>query len=200
VIDAPRAELANVWCETAPRAQGQRAGDLHCGAYVGTAPRARGRHHLGVRHDLDPGNSLACAGTTAVNRPQRPRLSEQPRVRGDDRFAGSTAPPVVGTAPRARGRPQHSLLDGVFVGNSSACAGTTLLDLAFYQSSQCSRFTFGSFSLFPVGWWAVPCPVGDHDRWRYGCSATKASCHLSTARENCHGVRMFVFVEEPARG
>ena len=131
---------------TAPRARGRPTGDRDAtvaegnspaGAgttkyngvpkniTTGTAPRARGRRADHLRDDGLLGNSPAGAGTTSGGRSSAPTGREQPRGRGDDATAprGIVAP--VGTAPRARGRPDWAVRSPAGLGNSPAGAGTT---------------------------------------------------------------------------
>lgn len=65
---------------------------------------------------------------------------EQPRVREEDRDFHSGASSPSGTAPRARGGPGDGLPHGDPVGNSPACAGTTLL----YRDDTCGYGDSGS--------------------------------------------------------
>ena len=91
----------------------------------GTALRARGRHRGDREVRRCAGNSPACAGTTRHPSPHPPTSTEQPRVRGDDRWLEMVTDGEVGTAPRARGRRCQCQAGSRSVGNSPACAGTT---------------------------------------------------------------------------
>jgi len=78
-------------------------------ARVGTPPRARGRHGVPGRGRGPRGNTPACAGTTTTGRSTRVRMSEHPRVRGDDVpqpsasvHRGRNTPACAGTTPRIR--------------------------------------------------------------------------------------------------
>ena len=91
----------------------------------GTPPRARGRRARREPPRLLPGNTPACAGTTAGRPAPGTRGPEHPRVRGDDDQSPARHPRVTGTPPRARGRPLRGPAVPVPAGNTPACAGTT---------------------------------------------------------------------------
>ena len=92
---------------------------------IGTSPRARGKQD--VMDDLRFGyrNIPACAGKTTLPLIIVVGGAEHPRVRGEnDRFFAMNID-IVGTSPRARGKPQG--VPGGFneIRNIPACAGKT---------------------------------------------------------------------------
>ena len=91
----------------------------------GSAPRARGRQRLADRDTPTERISPACAGTThSVSRADW-RVSDQPRVRGDDSATSNGYQARRGSAPRARGRPTRCCPWPKTGWISPACAGTT---------------------------------------------------------------------------
>ena len=100
----------------------------------GTAPLTRGRRRPGVDMGRRSRNSPAHAGTTRNRLLHPQRGAEQPRSRGDDRFAEPTTLSIRGTAPLTRGRRggDRQRLRGS--GNSPAHAGTTVATTAACSS------------------------------------------------------------------
>ncbi len=95
------------------------------GAAPGTAPHARGPREAAAAEITASGNSPACAGTTDFRTSLYRSSREQPRMRGDHDVIYLQVEDLVGTAPHARGPPQHPGPVGDSPGNSPACAGTT---------------------------------------------------------------------------
>ena len=103
---------------------------------LGTPPRARGRRSVRPPPTRQPGNTPACAGKTKPASRNRSSCWEHPRVRGED-----SCPPIVsrfamGTPPRARGRHHRLPWNNWHHGNTPACAGKTVDDVADAMSGE----------------------------------------------------------------
>ena len=91
----------------------------------GSPPRARGRRAGGEVNPVNPGLTPACAGTTDQDRGARGPGRAHPRVRGDDPCISTSIAAIVGSPPRARGRPRRPRALAATRGLTPACAGTT---------------------------------------------------------------------------
>ena len=109
-----------------PRVRGENPYDaLATSYYEGTSPRARGKHTLTVRLDIEDRNIPACAGKTKLLRKQAWPAQEHPRVRGENYRTMESGGGRIGTSPRARGKRQYGALAGELQRNIPACAGKT---------------------------------------------------------------------------
>ena len=94
-------------------------------APIGSAPRARGTQNTWLQNIVRGRVSPACAGNTADGSTTPSIKPGQPRVRGEHQNAQTGAGIYNGSAPRARGTPDHQRRRGVSERVSPACAGNT---------------------------------------------------------------------------
>ncbi len=102
-----------------------KLGDPFGDPIEGSAPRARGRRNSCWGGDVCLRISPACAGTTLSSDSRYTVSEDQPRVRGDDPLERPQTDGNLGSAPRARGRPEYCGVTLKRPGISPACAGTT---------------------------------------------------------------------------
>ena len=89
-----------------PRVRGENYRPLWGGrGRGGTSPRARGKLTVWQLRRISPRNIPACAGKTLCFEQVRGEAQEHPRVRGENTSFGLPTPNLVGTSPRARGKP-----------------------------------------------------------------------------------------------
>ena len=90
----------------------------------GSPPRARGAEGEGPRHDVRPGITPVCAGSSLpAGRPRRP-ARDHPRVRGEQTTRPGQFLPRAGSPPRARGAGAEAHRDPAGLGITPACAGS----------------------------------------------------------------------------
>ena len=91
----------------------------------GTSPRARGKLFHEWVNSMSSRNIPACAGKTQAPTLFGWALSEHPRVRGENLFWVVNFAILIGTSPRARGKPSSSGVSPDSCRNIPACAGKT---------------------------------------------------------------------------
>ena len=117
------------WVRTSrahPRVRGDVGrGDRPRDRALGSPPRARGRRFGCAGGHVGGGLTPACAGTSPGCSRAAPRRRAHPRVRGDVKVYGHGQVLVVGSPPRARGRPRCDRPHQPGQGLTPACAGTS---------------------------------------------------------------------------
>ena len=109
-----------------PRMRGEHICDMTEGHQtVGSSPHARGALRDALLLTPRDGIIPACAGSTCSTTQSRTRRRDHPRMRGEHRRSGRTAPRQIGSSPHARGAlsPREPL--GAALGIIPACAGST---------------------------------------------------------------------------
>ena len=91
----------------------------------GTSPRMRGKLRYWSASRVLLRNIPAYAGKTLASRMQTWESSEHPRVCGENAVKSLTAPGLMGTSPRMRGKPRLHLREPTPIRNIPAYAGKT---------------------------------------------------------------------------
>ena len=110
-----------------PRMRGEdRSAPREMRSRDGSPPHARGRRSGLALHARANGITPACAGKTAASTSRPLRLTDHPRMRGEDVNKQRTRRAESGSPPHARGRLCGYVAAGVVSGITPACAGKTV--------------------------------------------------------------------------
>ena len=92
---------------------------------LGTSPRMRGKHSVGLALAKRLWNIPAHAGKTRLHRRPDPLAGEHPRARGENLVNVAARPHLGGTSPRMRGKHLLHQAGTCRTRNIPACAGKT---------------------------------------------------------------------------